>query len=63
MKIVDLHTHSRVSDGQYAPAQLVELAHRRGIQVLALTDHDALDGIPQAAEAARKLGLELIPGI
>lgn len=63
MSIVDLHTHSSASDGQYAPARLVELARQAGIEVLALTDHDTVDGLAQAEPAARKLGLRLIPGI
>lgn len=63
MPIVDLHAHSNASDGQYAPAQLVELASQAGVEVLALTDHDTVDGLAQAEPAARKLGLRLIPGI
>ena len=41
--IVDLHTHSTASDGQYTPSQLVRLAAARGLEALALTDHDTLD--------------------
>ena len=43
--IVDLHTHSTASDGQYTPSQLVRLAAARGLEALALTDHDTLDGL------------------
>ena len=42
--IADLHTHSTASDGQHAPAELVRLARDRGVQVLALTDHDSQIG-------------------
>ena len=42
----DLHTHSAASDGQYAPAELVRLAKGQGLELLALTDHDTLDGLP-----------------
>ena len=41
--LADLHTHSTASDGQYAPAALVEKAAAAGIQVLAVTDHDTID--------------------
>ena len=45
MAIGDFHTHSTRSDGTLAPAALVDLAARRGVRVMALTDHDTLDGI------------------
>ena len=44
-QITDLHTHSTASDGQYTPSELVRLARDRGIEALALTDHDTLDGL------------------
>ena len=59
----DLHTHSTASDGQYAPAELVRLAKERGTEVLALTDHDNLDGLDEAVEAGRALGLQVVRGI
>ena len=49
--LADLHTHSTASDGQYTPAQLVGLAKGRGLSVLALTDHDTLDGLDEAVRA------------
>lgn len=61
--ITDLHTHSTASDGQYTPAELVRLAKGRGIQVLALTDHDTVDGLEEAACAGDALGLRIIRGI
>lgn len=48
----DLHTHSYCSDGQLSPQALVELAREKGVTVLALTDHDTLDGIEEAQRAA-----------
>ena len=45
MMKVDLHTHSTASDGQYTPSELVQLAKKRGLEVLALTDHDTVDGL------------------
>ena len=59
----DLHTHSTASDGTLTPTELVTRAARAGIQVLALTDHDTLDGIAEAQAAAAELGLTLIPGV
>lgn len=61
--ITDLHTHSTASDGQYRPAELVELAKKVGIEVLALTDHDTVDGVREAVEAGGALGVRVIPGI
>ncbi|MEY8388161.1 PHP domain-containing protein [Oscillospiraceae bacterium 38-13] len=59
----DLHTHSTASDGQYAPKELVRLAKDRGIEVLALTDHDTLDGVEEAVSAGKTLGLRVIRGV
>ncbi|MCL2625349.1 MAG: PHP domain-containing protein [Cystobacterineae bacterium] len=61
--MIDLHTHTHFSDGEYAPAALVDLALKTGIRVLAITDHDTLDGIAEAQEAAKNTGLEIVPGI
>lgn len=61
--IADLHTHSTASDGQYAPAELVRLAHDRGIRLLALTDHDSLDGLSEALAAGEALGLPVLRGV
>lgn len=59
----DLHTHSTASDGQYSPSELVALAHKRGIEVLALTDHDTTDGVAEARAAGERLGVRVIAGI
>jgi predicted metal-dependent phosphoesterase TrpH len=59
---IDLHSHSTVSDGLDTPAGLVEKMHQAGISALALTDHDALGGLPGAREAAARVGMRLIPG-
>lgn len=60
---IDLHTHSTSSDGSLTPTQLVELAATIGLEAIALTDHDTLDGIRPAQEAASAAGIELIPGV
>ncbi len=62
--IADLHTHSTISDGRLTPTQLVDLAYRNGVRIMSLTDHDIIDGLPEAFEAAsRHDGFTLIPGI
>lgn len=60
---VDLHTHSTASDGSYSPTELLQRAKDAGLRVLALTDHDSTGGIEEAAQAARNLDIEFIPGI
>lgn len=52
----DLHTHSTASDGQYTPTELAQLVKKRGTEAWALTDHDNLDGLHEAAEAGEALG-------
>ena len=59
----DLHCHSDRSDGTLAPAQLVRRAHANGVELLALTDHDELAGLAEAAAEAGRLGLRFVPGV
>lgn len=61
--MLDLHTHSTASDGQYSPAALVQLAARKGVTTLALTDHDTTAGLAEAEQAAAQCGIRLIAGI
>ena len=60
---VDLHCHSTASDGGLAPADVVARAHERGVNLLALTDHDTLDGLDEARAAAQALGMHLVNGV
>ena len=60
---IDLHMHSTASDGRLAPAAVVERAASRGVELMALTDHDTLAGIDEAQSAARRLGIRCLPGI
>lgn len=60
---IDLHLHTTVSDGVLSPAELVQLAARNGVRRMAVTDHDATDGLPEAIAEGQKLGVEVIPGI
>ena len=58
----DIHTHSTHSDGTDTPAELVAKARAVGLSLFALTDHDSLRGIPEAARAAREIGLPFLAG-
>lgn len=60
---VDLHTHTRHSDGLLAPAELLRLADNKGLRAIAITDHDCADGIPEAVAAGQEIGVEVIPGV
>ena len=59
----DLHSHSTYSDGMMRPAELLERAAQRGVQALALTDHDEVSGLGEARSAAEAAGIELIDGV
>ena len=59
----DLHLHSCYSDGEYQPRRLIELAVQSGLEIISLTDHDSINGLPEAARAAEKYGCRLIPGV
>ncbi|KAM7251442.1 hypothetical protein ACFE04_023325 [Oxalis oulophora] len=61
--VFDLHSHSKFSDGFLTPTKLVERAHANGVKVLSLTDHDTMDGIPEAIAVARRVGIKIIPGV
>ena len=62
-KQYDLHSHSRASDGELTPTELVQHAVNHGVDVLALTDHDVTDGLEEAANEARNKGIQLINGV
>jgi len=61
--VIDLHTHSTASDGQYAPAEIAARAAAAGTEVWALTDHDTVAGQEVGAAEARRLGMRFVPGI
>ncbi len=64
MSQVDLHIHSTASDGKFSPEAIVGKAAGLGLKVIALTDHDTVDGIPPALEAVKAFPeLKLIPGV
>lgn len=59
----DLHIHSTASDGQFAPAEVVQLAAERGLDYIALTDHDTFKGYFEAAREGEKQGVEVLTGM
>lgn len=63
MTRVDLHTHSRASDGTLTPGELVTLAGESGLSAVALTDHDTLAGLPEARQAGEACGVEVVSGV
>lgn len=60
---IDLHVHTTASDGKYTPTQIVRSAYEKGIYYLAITDHDTIGGLEEAESAAKKMPIELLPGI
>lgn len=60
---LDLHVHTTASDGALSPRQVVELARRSRLAVLAITDHDTVAGVAEGLRAGRELGLEVVPGV
>ncbi len=60
---IDLHAHSTASDGTLAPAALMQRAHAAGVGVMALTDHDTLEGLGEAEAKAAQLGMGFVPGV
>jgi len=63
MNRIDLHTHSSYSDGSLSPRQLVQLAKKKKLRAIALTDHDTVAGVEEALEAGDELGVEVVPGV
>jgi predicted metal-dependent phosphoesterase TrpH len=61
--IIDIHTHSKASDGEYSPVELAERAAASGLTVWGLCDHDTVAALKTAADAARGRGIRFVPGI
>lgn len=59
----DLHIHTTKSDGSKTPAQVVQWAKDKGIEVMAITDHDSVAGLEEGREEAKKCGLKFVDGI
>lgn len=60
--MIDLHVHTTASDGQYTPTEIVNKAKDHNIKIMAITDHDTIDGLEEAKKAAENAGLILVPG-
>ncbi len=61
--MIDLHTHTTASDGQYSPKELVYKVAEKNMSVLAITDHDTIAGLKEGAEACKEKGITFVPGI
>lgn len=62
-KILDMHTHTNYSDGEYSPDELIKKAVAANIETIAITDHDTLLGVQNITVDPKELGIEVIPGI
>jgi len=63
MSYVDLHLHTTASDGVMRPAEIVRYAKEKGLQAIAITDHDTIDGLEEGVSEGKKMGFEVIPGV
>ncbi|HEX9015238.1 MAG TPA: PHP domain-containing protein, partial [Chloroflexota bacterium] len=59
---VDLHLHTTASDGVLSPVELVQAAKNRGLECIAVTDHDSTNGVEEAIAEGKRLGITVIPG-
>jgi predicted metal-dependent phosphoesterase TrpH len=63
MGYVDLHVHTTASDGVLSPSELVRYGKTKGLQAIAITDHDTIEGLEEGLQEAEKIGFEVIPGV
>lgn len=63
MSRIDLHLHTTHSDGSFSIAEVMAFAKQAGLTALAITDHDIVDGIPEATAIGKELGIEVVPGV
>ena len=63
MGIIDLHVHTSCSDGSFSPKKVVEEAKKAGLKAIAITDHDTIEGIDEALNSGKELGVEVVPGV
>lgn len=61
--MIDLHSHTNASDGEHPPEALIRRAYQAGVRFLAVTDHDTVAALGEAAKVATEVGLTLVPGI
>ncbi|MFZ3171388.1 MAG: PHP domain-containing protein [Carboxydocellales bacterium] len=62
-QFIDLHVHTTASDGTLKPQEVVAYAYNKGLKAIAITDHDTIQGVAEALQAGREVGLEVIPGV
>ncbi len=63
MSRIDLHLHTTHSDGSFSTREVMAFAKQAGLTALAITDHDIVEGIPEATAIGKELGIEVIPGV
>lgn len=63
MGYVDLHLHTTASDGVLSPSEIVRYAKAKGLQAIAITDHDTIEGLEEGISEGERTGFEVIPGI
>jgi predicted metal-dependent phosphoesterase TrpH len=63
MPEIDLHVHTNRSDGTFTPTEAVKLAAERGLDGIAVTDHDTTEALAEASDAAQKAGIEVLSGV
>ncbi|MBS7294207.1 MAG: PHP domain-containing protein [Treponema sp.] len=61
--MIDLHVHTTASDGQYSPTQIIQKAHEKHLTIMAITDHDTIDGLEEGKKAAKDVGIRFVPGV
>lgn len=61
--MADLHVHTSCSDCAFTPREVVELAARAGLNLVAITDHDTMEGVAEARLAGERVGVEIVPGV
>ncbi len=63
MSRIDLHLHTTHSDGSFSTREVMDFAKQAGVAALAITDHDIVDGVPEATAIGKELGIEVVPGV
>lgn len=62
-KVADLHVHTNISDSTFSPEKVIELAKLKGLDAIAITDHDTCAAIAPAIRLAKDAGVEIVPGV
>ena len=60
---IDLHVHTLYSDGTFSPGEAIRVALERELETVAITDHDTIDGLPEAFQAGAEAGVRVVPGV